>query len=97
VDDTARPIALVPMGDDLAALALADRLRAQGLSVEFGYSGNLKKRMARANKANARAAVILGGDEAARGAATVRDLDSGAQEEVGLDALEAYLKAKFGA
>jgi histidyl-tRNA synthetase len=97
VDDTARPIALVPMGDDLAALVLADRLRAQGLAVEFGYSGNLKKRMARANKANARAAVILGGDEALRGAATVRDLDSGAQEEVGLDTLDAYLKAKFGA
>jgi histidyl-tRNA synthetase len=96
VADPVRPIALVPMGDDLAALALADRLRGQGLAVELGYSGNVKKRLARANKANARAAVILGEDEAARGAATVRDLDSGAQEEVSLDGLDAYLKARFG-
>ena len=86
-----RPVALIPMGDAVAALALADRLRAAGIAVEMGFSGNMKKRMARANKANARFAVILGEDEAARGAATLRDLDSGAQEEVPLAALEERL------
>jgi len=86
-----RPVALIPMGDAVAALALADRLRAAGIAVEMGFSGNMKKRMARANKANARFAVILGEDEAARGAATLRDLDSGAQEEVPLSALEERL------
>lgn len=87
-----RPVALIPMGDAVAALALADRLRAVGIAVEMGFSGNMKKRMARANKANARFAVILGEDEAARGAATLRDLDSGAQEEVPLAALEERLR-----
>lgn len=87
-----RPVALIPMGDAVAALALADRLRAAGIAVEMGFSGNMKKRMARANKANARFAVILGEDEAARGAATLRDLDSGAQEEVPLAALEERLR-----
>lgn len=87
-----RPVALIPMGDAVAALALADRLRAVGIAVELGFSGNMKKRMARANKANARFAVILGEDEAARGAATLRDLDSGAQEEVPLAALEERLR-----
>jgi len=85
--DTARPVAIIPMGDATAAIVLADQLRAAGVAVELGFSGNMKKRMARANKANARLAVILGEDEAARGAATVRDLDSGAQEEVPLAAL----------
>lgn len=86
-----RPVAIIPMGDATAALVLADRLRGAGLAVELGFSGNMKKRMARANKANARMAVILGEDEAARGAATLRDLDSGAQEEVPLAALEERL------
>lgn len=86
-----RPVALIPMGDAMAAMVLADRLRGAGIAVELGFSGNMKKRMARANKANARFAIILGEDEAARGAATLRDLDSGAQEEVPLAGLEERL------
>ena len=92
VPEPVRPVAIIPMGDASAALVLADRLRGAGLAVELGFSGNMKKRMARANKANARFAVILGEDEAARGAATLRDLDSGAQEEVPLAALEERLR-----
>ncbi len=88
-----RPVALVPMGDQLQALAVADRLRRAGFVVDLGFSGNMKKRMARANKANARFAVILGEEEAQRGAATVRDLDTGEQQEVALVSLEERLAA----
>lgn len=91
VPETERPVAIIPMGDINAALVLADRLRAAGLAVEMGFSGNMKKRMVRANKANARMAVILGEDEAARGAATLRDLDSGTQQEVPLAGIEEHL------
>ncbi len=86
-----RPIAVIPTQDDGVAFALAQRLRHGGFTVELGYSGNLKKRLIRANKARARAAVILGEDEASRQAATVRDLDSGVQEEVPLASLEVHL------
>ena len=84
-----RPIALVPVGPEAEAgiLALADRLRRAGLVVEVGYRGNLKRRLSRADRLNARAAVILGEDELARDIATVRDLDSGDQEEVALAVL----------
>ena len=41
---------------------------------------------------NARAAVILGEDELARGIATVRDLDSGTQVEAPLDGLAEALE-----
>ena len=51
--------------------------------------------MKRADKLGARVAVILGEDELARGAATVRDLDGGAQSEVKLDNLEAHLLASL--
>jgi len=79
-----RPVAIIPMGDELAAFVVAETLRAAGVTVQLGYSGNMKKRMDRANKANARFALILGEDEAARGAVTVKDLDAGTQEEVAL-------------
>jgi histidyl-tRNA synthetase len=75
----------------MQALVLADRLRRAGYAVELGYSGNLGKRLKRANKLNARAAVILGEDELAKGIATVRDLDTGAQEEAPLPSLEERL------
>ncbi|MGE5506246.1 MAG: histidine--tRNA ligase [Actinomycetota bacterium] len=82
-----RPVAVIPMGDQMAAMAVAERLRVAGLAVDLGFSGNMKKRMARANKVAARFAVILGEDEAARGAVTLRDLDDGSQAEVPLAGL----------
>ena len=88
-----RPVAIVPMGNAAQAMVLADRLRQAGIVVELGFSGNMKKRMARADKAGARAVVILGEDEMARGAVTLRNLDDGSQTEVALDDLEGRLTA----
>jgi len=81
-----RPIAVIPVGEkgEAASLKLAHELRRAGYAVDFGYSGNVGRRMKRANKIGARAAVILGEDELARGAATLRDLDTGEQIEVPL-------------
>jgi len=90
-----RPIALIPVGAaaERECLVLADVLRRRGLYAELGYSGNVGKRMKRANKLNARVAVILGDDELAKGVATLRDLDSGEQREVAMDALPQQLEA----
>ncbi len=80
----ARPVALVPVGEQGEALALtmAETLRGQGFAVDLGYSGNVSRRMRRANRVNARAAVLIGDDEVARNVVTLRDLDSGEQSEV---------------
>ncbi len=88
-----RPIAVIPLGAaaERAALTLTERLRRGGLVVDLGYRGNLKRRMSRANRINARAAVIIGDDELARNSATLRDLDSGEQELVPLEALDELL------
>ncbi len=88
-----RPIAIVPLGADAQAKALviAHDLRKTGHMVEMGYSGNMKRRLARANKANARAALLLGDDELAKGVATVRDMESGEQTEASLDYLSEHL------
>ena len=60
-----RPVALVPLGEAAQSMALnlAEELREAGLVVELGYSGNLQRRLRRANRMNARAAVLIGEDE----------------------------------
>jgi histidyl-tRNA synthetase len=88
-----RPVAIVPIGTEAedAALRLCHDLRQGGYRVELGYRGNLSRRLKAANKLGAAAAVLLGEDELARDAATVRDLDTGDQTEVALDALADHL------
>ena len=94
--DKPRPVAVIPVTPDMEqnALVLATDLRKNGFIIELAYRGNLSRRMKRANRLNARAAIILGPDEAAKGAATLRDLDNGTQAEVPLNAL-ADLLAPF--
>ncbi len=88
-----RPIAVLPLGaaEACAALALARELRQAGLIAEFNAAGGLGKRMKWANRISARVCVILGSDELARQVATVRDMDSGAQEDVALTELAGRL------
>ena len=90
----ARPIAMVPLGAEAEAMALrlCHSLRRDGFTVDMGFRGNLSRRLKRANKLNARAALILGDDEIARNMITLRDLDDGAQQDVALDAVAAQLR-----
>lgn len=88
-----RPVAVIPVGEDTAdaALQIAGKLRLAGFHVEQGYSGNMKKRISRANKINAVKAVIIGSDELTANSVTVKDLDSGEQKTVSLDKLQEEL------
>jgi len=88
-----RPIAVIPVGDVAVPVAtkIAHDLRLQGLSIEMAFKGNVGKRMKRANKLNARAAVLIGEDELARNCCTLRNLDAGEQQEVALDDLASAL------
>lgn len=85
-----RPFAVIPIGDsaETPALRLANRLRLDGYNVDLGFSGNLSRRMKRANRLNARAAILIGEDELARGVGIIRDMDSGEQREASLANIE---------
>jgi histidyl-tRNA synthetase len=87
------PVAIVPMGEaaEHRAIAILQQLRHAGIRAEMAYRGNMKRRLERANKIGARAAIILGEDELGRGVAAVKDLAAGTQTEVALDALPAFL------
>lgn len=86
-DEQPRPVAVIPVGEEVndAAVEIAQKLRLAGLHVEQGYSGNMKKRMIKANKANARAAVIIGPDELAEGKVVVKNLDNGEQKIIAVE------------
>jgi histidyl-tRNA synthetase len=88
-----RPIAVVPIGADAEApaLKLSEELRRAGFRVDVSDSGNLRKRMRRANKVNAVAAILMGEDELARGIVTVRDMESGDQESTAAGSVVAQL------
>lgn len=102
-----RAIAVVPVGETEGAIAatIAEMLRRDGYAVDLGYSGNLSRRMRRANRINARLAVLIGADEAARSVVRLRDLDSGEQSDVrvpmngadiSLSELQTRLRAIYG-
>lgn len=89
-----RPVTVIPVGDaaEGPALDLLQALRRAGVVAEMAYRGNLKRRMERANRIGARAAVILGEDEIAQGTAQLRDLDTGTQETLPVGAIPGRLR-----
>ena len=94
----ARPIVIMPMGEaaTLKAFSVAEAIRSAGRPVTADRSGNLKKRLTRASKANARFAVVIGDDELAAGAAALKDLDSGEQQSVPFSDLSATVSSAYG-
>ena len=70
------------------ALAVADGLRRLGFAVDLDVmSRGLRAQMKQANRLGAAFVVVLGEEEAQRGVAAVRDMATGSQHEVALDAL----------
>jgi histidyl-tRNA synthetase len=94
-----RPIAVVPIGEaaEGEALTLAEMLRNHDWAVDLGYSGNVARRMRRANNVNARVALLIGEEEVARNVVALRDLDSGEQTEVPMDPSFSELRARLQA
>lgn len=90
-----RPVAVIPMGADAqaAALAVLQAIRAAGIRAETSYRGNMKRRMERANRMKATHAIVIGSDEITRGVVQVKDLDNGQQAEVAMDGVAGFLRA----
>jgi histidyl-tRNA synthetase len=88
------PVAVIPIGEAAEAVAIdiLQALRAAGIRAEMAYRGNLKRRMERANRTGARAAVILGDTDIAAGVAQVKDLLTGTQEAVAFGAIPERLR-----
>ncbi len=90
-----RPVMMIPLSTETenTALQIAQLLRENGITTEMTYSGNMSKRLKRADRIDAKWAIILGEDEIRENVATVRTLDNSQQEKVAFTALPAYFKA----
>ncbi len=90
----AAAVVVVPVddGSEPAAISVLQSLRRAGIRAEMAYRGNLRRRLERANRIGARAAVILGADDITAGTAQVKDLAAGTQEAIAIDALADRLR-----
>ncbi len=83
---------------ELEGFRLLDSLRAAGVNAVGEVTGrSLRAQMKSADRTGARYAVIIGEQEVDANQASVRDLQTGAQESVGLPEVIAYLIQRTGA
>lgn len=94
-----RSVVLVPVGtpDESAVVQILQGLRGQGVRTEIGYKGSLRKRMERAGKQNASYVLFLGEDELAKGLFRVKNMETGAEQEVSRDTLLSKAQDVFAA
>ncbi len=94
-----RSVVLVPVGapDESAVVQILQGLRGQGVRTEIGYKGSLRKRMERAGKQNASHVLFLGEDELAKGLFRVKNMETGAEQEVSHDTLLSKAQDVFAA
>jgi histidyl-tRNA synthetase len=75
---------------------LVQELRLRDLFVEMDYeSRSLKAQMRRADKLSVTHVLILGEDELARGAATLRNMETSTQEEIPLEGISEQLLSRL--
>ena len=95
-DHARRPLFVAAMGDAAreSALALLRDLRRAGLEAQMEYEGrSIKSQRKRADRLQAAFALILGDDELAAGAVSVKNMASGEQARVPRDAVIEHCRA----
>src|SRR5690606_57687 len=80
-----------------AAVRTAGQLRDAGLRVELDYMDrSMRAQMKQADRLGAKAVIIIGEEEAARGVARVRDMGTGDEREVPAEQLLEFFRGKGG-
>jgi histidyl-tRNA synthetase len=90
-------VSLIPLGEraEEKALALAQLLRKNFFEVDLSASGSLGKRLKRADKIQAKLALIFGDDEIQANIVQIRTLSSGEQTAVASEKIHDYVKNFF--
>lgn len=89
-------VALVPLGAEAekAALRMIGEIRQEGVRAIMEFRGNMKRRMAKADSAGVRYAIILGSEELEQGFVKMKSMQSGAQRIVPMDHLGDRVEAQ---
>ncbi|MFB8027962.1 histidine--tRNA ligase [Streptomyces sp. NPDC056465] len=88
----------VPLGEEARRVlfGLVTELRRAGVATDFAFGGRgLKGAMKSANRSGARFTVVAGERDLADGNVQLKDMESGEQEPVALDAVVATVRAKL--
>ncbi|MFI9024836.1 histidine--tRNA ligase [Streptomyces sp. NPDC053560] len=89
----------VPLGEEARRVLFGTvtELRRAGLATDFAYGGKgLKNAMKSANRSGARLAIVAGERDLAEGVVQLKDLESGEQAPVALDAIVEEVRRKLG-
>jgi len=88
----------VPLGEEARRVlfGLVTELRKAGVATDFAFGGRgLKGAMKNANRSGARYTIVAGERDLADGAVQLKDMESGDQEAVALDALVDTVRARL--
>lgn len=88
----------VPLGEEArrTLFGVVTELRRAGVAADFSYGGKgLKGAMKNANRSGARYTIVAGERDLAEGVAQLKDMESGEQEPVAIDALVAELTRRL--
>ena len=93
-EDQKKKISIIPIGieNNILCMKLANELINKNISIDMGYSGNLKKRLKQANKVSAHYAIIIGNEEVENNNAIIRNLETGSQDNIKLDKLVKHIE-----
>ncbi|MBI4729890.1 MAG: histidine--tRNA ligase [Acidobacteria bacterium] len=85
----------IPLGELVAAVRLVRSVRAAGFSADLAYGErSLKAALRHASRLGARYAAIVGAAEREAGAATLRNMDSGEQDQVAIEEVARWLSER---
>ncbi|GGR20398.1 histidine--tRNA ligase [Streptomyces netropsis] len=96
---SATEVFAVPLGEEARRVlfGLVTELRRAGVATDFAFGGKgLKNAMKSANRSGARYALVAGERDLAEGVVQLKDLQSGEQKAVALDAVVSELQAAQG-
>ncbi|MGW7368257.1 histidine--tRNA ligase [Streptomyces sp. NPDC054841] len=88
----------VPLGEEARRVlfGVVTQLRREGVAADFSYGGKgLKGAMKNANRSGARYAIVAGERDLAEGVVQLKDMESGEQTPVAVDAVIAEIRAKL--
>ena len=93
-EDQKKKISIIPIGieNNILCMKLANELINKNISIDMGYSGNLKKRLKQANKVSADYAIIIGNEEVENNNAIIRNLETGSQDNIKLEKLVKHIE-----
>ena len=89
-------VLLVPMGTEVECIKVAEKLRSNGIKTIIDFvNKKVRKSFEFANKSNIKFVMVVGEDEISQNIFSIKDMDVGEQQKMGLDEFITFIKANI--